>query len=151
MWTLLLWLMGQPEYNYTVNRDYYCAGRWGKFPGCLLLVLALVGSVLSVGVDIMDPDVTHATDLSSVLTWQNADTINSVEIDKAGGTAGPFVKIGSVAPGVLTYTDTTNAPGLTACYRVENANSSGNGPSSNIACKSFPPLPTVAPVLGPVN
>ena len=34
MYNLLMWLMGQPAYNYDINRDYYCMGRWGQVPGC---------------------------------------------------------------------------------------------------------------------
>jgi hypothetical protein len=93
----------------------------------------------------------EAGTLTAVLTWQNTDTTDAVQIDRAPASAGPFTKLSTVPAGTLTYTDATNNPGDTVCYRVENFNSSGNGPSSNVACKTFPPVPTVAPVLSPIQ
>lgn len=93
----------------------------------------------------------EAGTLTAVLTWQNSDTTDAVQIDRGPASTGPFAKLSTVPAGVLTYTDATNNPGDTVCYRVENFNSSGNGPSSNVACKTFPPVPTVAPVLSPIQ
>lgn len=93
----------------------------------------------------------NAGTLPSVLTWTNPDTTDAIEIDKAPSCAGTFNKLTTVPAGTTTYTDATNAPGDTPCYRVEYFNASGNGPSSNTAGKSFPSLPTVAPVLGPIQ
>ena len=42
MYNLLLWLMNAPEYNYQINQDYYCRGRWGQVPGCLVLLCCLI-------------------------------------------------------------------------------------------------------------
>ena len=92
-----------------------------------------------------------ATNLTAVLTWSNTDTTDQVQIDRAPSAAGPFTKLSTVPAAVLTYTDATNSDGTTACYRVENFNTSGNGPSSNVSCKTFLSVPTVAPVLGPVQ
>ncbi len=93
----------------------------------------------------------QAGTLSATLTWTDSDNADAVEIDKAPASSGPWTRLTTVPAGTLTYVDATNDPGTAPCYRVENVNSSGTGPVSNVACKTFPPLPTVAPVLGPIQ
>src|SRR6267143_1839222 len=93
----------------------------------------------------------QATNLTSVLTWTTTNTADQVQVDRAPAATGPFTKLSTVPAGVLTYTDATNSPGVTSCYRVEHFTASGNGPSSNVACKTFPQVPTVAPVLSPIQ
>lgn len=46
MYNLLMWLMSKPEYNYEINKGYYCAGRWGQVPGCVLALALVVLSVV---------------------------------------------------------------------------------------------------------
>lgn len=93
----------------------------------------------------------EAGTLPSTLTWTDSDNADQVQIDKAPASSGPWTKLATVPAGTLTYVDATNDAGTAPCYRVENVNNSGAGPSSNVACKTFPPLPTVAPVLGPIQ
>jgi len=92
----------------------------------------------------------EAQALSATLAWDNADTTDQVRVDKASSSSGTFNTLTTLPAGTLTYTDTTNVAGSTPCYRVENVNSSGAGPSSNVVCKAFPPMPTVAPVMHPI-
>lgn len=106
-----------------------------------LVLLAVVGGM----------GVSEAGTLPAVLTWTNLDTTNQIQINKAPAALGPWAKLTVTAAGTLTYTDATNAPGDTACFKLQYSNSSGLGPDSIVACKTFPSVPTVAPVLGPIQ
>lgn len=93
---------------------------------------------------------------TAILTWSNSDTQDQVQVDRAVApgiaqpTTGPFTKLSTVLAAGLTYTDTTIPAGTSVCYRVENINSAGVGPASNVSCKTFFAVPTVAPVLDPI-
>lgn len=149
MLNLLMWLRSVPAYNLEPQplAESSCLGALALFGECIKPIVSGLVFLLVLVVLCVPVSYAQAATLQAVLTWQDSDTTDSVQIDKAPASSGPWATLSTVAPGVLTYTDATNAPGQTACYRVENFNSSGNGPSSNVVCKTFPSVPTVAPVL----
>jgi hypothetical protein len=83
--------------------------------------------------------------LPAQLTWTNTDANDSIQIEKGPALTGNFAAINQVVPGTTGYTDATNAPGDTACYRVAYFNTSGIGPYAGPVCKTFPALPAQAP------
>ena len=87
----------------------------------------------------------QAGTLASVLSWTNPDTTDGIQIEKASSCAGAFTVLKSVPAGTTSYTDATNAPGDTPCYRVAYVNSSGIGPYAGPTGKVFPPIPAQAP------
>lgn len=89
--------------------------------------------------------------LNSVLTWDNVDSINPIQIEKGASLEGPFSFLATVVPNTVTFMDESNTPGENSCYRLAYANTSGVGPYSNVVCKLFPTLPTAAPVLKTVQ
>lgn len=111
----------------------------------------LFGVLLGVVLAVIAVPLAQAGTLPSLLTWTTTDTVDAVQIDKGAASAGPFTKLATVAAGVKTYTDATNSAGTTACYRVEHVSGAGLGPVSNVACKVFPSVPAVAPVLSPIQ
>lgn len=83
--------------------------------------------------------------LSSDLTWQNTDLNNKIQVEKSNNATGIYTVIAQPAAGSTGYSDATNAPGDTACYRVAYFNLSGVGPYAGPVCKTFPALPSQAP------
>jgi hypothetical protein len=55
-------------------------------------------------------------------------------IQRATGSTGAYVQIAQAPVGVVSYTDTTVAPGTNYCYKVAAVNSAGMSDFSNIAC-----------------
>jgi hypothetical protein len=129
--------MNEPDYSLSPNREYFCMGRWGKVSGCMLVLLCLLVAL---------PSLALAGTLPAQLDWANpVDTTDSIQVEKGSALAGPFAIIKQVAPGVTTYTDATNAPGETACYRVAYDNTSGVGPYAGPVCKTFQAIPSATP------
>lgn len=99
------------------------------------IILALVALV----------NLASAGSLPSEITWTNPDLINKIQIEKGPSFVGPFVTINQVMAGQTLYTDATNEPGETACYRLAYVNASGIGPYAGPVCKTFPALPLQTP------
>jgi amino acid transporter len=99
----------------------------------------------TIGLLILCASFVFAGTLPADLTWSNPDTLDKIQIEKGSSLAGPFATINQVAAGQTSYTDATNAPGDTACYRAAYINSSGIGPYAGPVCKTFPALPSQTP------
>jgi Bacterial Ig domain/Right handed beta helix region len=72
------------------------------------------------------------------LRWTDA-SLNEAGFAIERSTAGqPFVRIGNVAPGTATYSDTSVAAGTEYAYRVAAYNEAGSSPYSNTASATVP-------------
>ena len=112
-----------------------------------LFSLVVMVALCSVGL----AEAQSTTNLTSVLSWDNSDAMNSIQIEKGPSSDGPFSFLATVVPNTVTFIDEKNAPGEQSCYRLAYANTSGVGPYFNVACKSFPTLPTAAPSMKPIR
>jgi hypothetical protein len=75
-----------------------------------------------------------ATELTA--TWtDNAGGTANFKVERNTGTAGSYTEIGTTAPGVTNYVDTTVMAGMTYCYRVRASNAYGDSDYSNEACR----------------
>jgi hypothetical protein len=83
--------------------------------------------------------------LQSHLDWTNTDTTNGIWVDKGPTLTGPFNMLVQLPAGTITYTDSTNAPGQTSCYRVAYFNVSGIGSWAGPVCKTFVPISSQTP------
>jgi hypothetical protein len=104
----------------------------------------VVAMVMFVGVGM-------ASALDAVLEWTNTATTYGIQVEKSTSINGTYVLLHQTAPNVSTYTDSSNAPGDVACYRVAYFNASGVGPRTGGVCKSFPTVPTQTPAAFGVN
>lgn len=88
----------------------------------------------------------HAATLPSILEWSNpVDVTDQIRVEKSGSITMPFTKLTDLSANSLTYTDATNGPGDTACYKIAYFNSSGLGPYAGPVCKIFPTVPGQSP------
>jgi hypothetical protein len=110
-----------------------------------IALLFFVFSLVCMALSFLLPFVVQAGTLQSDLSWTNTDSINKIQVVKGSGTVGTFTEIAQVLAGQTTYTDATNNPGETACYKVAYINSAGVGPYAGPVCKTFPPLPSATP------
>lgn len=88
--------------------------------------------------------------LQAVLDWGNPDdTTDKIQVEKGisrtGTFTGTFASMGQLPPSTITFVDSLNSPGDTACYRIAYVNASGVGPYAGPVCKTFPALPTQTP------
>jgi hypothetical protein len=75
------------------------------------------------------------------LTWVDAAANEvSISIERRVGTTGPYTEIGTTAPGIVTYADTTLADATTYCYRLRAFNEAGYSDYSNTACARTPDM-----------
>ena len=94
-----------------------------------LLVLLLACAVA--------PGGAHAGQLS--LTWSdNSAGQASVSIERGPATAGPFVEIAELPPGVTAHTDTDLAEGSPYCYRLRAFDEDEYSEYSAVACATPP-------------
>lgn len=101
------------------------------------IVAILVAVLTSLGIYV------YAQSLTAKLTWTNVDTTNRIQVEKSTSPTGTFVIIQTLDPGTATFTESAaGIPGSQVCYRVAYYNTSGVGPYSNVACKTFPLVPT---------
>jgi hypothetical protein len=69
------------------------------------------------------------------LSWtDNSGGLAAVIIQRAPAITGPYVQIAQVAPGVVSYTDTTVSLGTMYCYRVAAISDAGMSAFSDPAC-----------------
>lgn len=88
----------------------------------------------------------QASTLSAQLDWSNpVDVTDSVQVEKSSTLAGTYSVLKQLPANSITYTDATNAPGSTACFRVAYFNTSGIGAYAGPVCKTFPATPTQTP------
>ena len=87
----------------------------------------------------------QAGTLPATLDWTNPDIVNGLQVEKSNSATGTFTSIKQLPAKTITFTDATNAPGDTACYRVAYFNTSGMSPYAGPVCKTFPASPQTAP------
>src|SRR5262245_16200748 len=69
------------------------------------------------------------------LTWvDNSGGEASFIVERGTSTAGPYVLLGQVGRGVVTYVDNSVSIGTTHCYRVAAVNGFGISDYSDPAC-----------------
>ena len=112
--------------------------------------MKMLSSVLVTLVLIL-PLTSFAGTLPATIAWTNTDTVDGVQIEKSNAPVGTFTTIKQIAALSITFTDPTNAPGDTACYRVAYFNTSGVGPYAGPVCKAFPTVPNQTPAGVTVN
>jgi len=137
------------------------SNRWGRI-GTLVFAAPMLG-VLSAGCPLPDPDPPPppppnppqqlravATSPRTVhLTWldNSSDEISFV-VQRAPAQAGPWADVGSVAPNIAAFDDSTVRPDSSYFYRVEAVGAQASSPPSNIAFATTPAAagsPPVAP------
>ena len=79
---------------------------------------------------------TEATAWQLTASWVGNTTsvITGYSLERATGTSGTYAQIGTTAPGVTTYADSTAVAGTTYCYRARAFNSAVFSGYSNVAC-----------------
>jgi len=77
------------------------------------------------------------------LSWNKVAIQTSYEIDRASTSGGPWTDIGTTAPDVVSYPDTTVTPSNTYWYKVCAFNASGYSPYSS------PPVSATTPAQSP--
>jgi hypothetical protein len=87
----------------------------------------------------------YAGTLQATLSWTNADTLNSIQVEKGNSATGTFSMLVQLAPNTITYVDATNVPSEVSCYRVAYFNNSGVGSYAGPVCKTFQALPSQSP------
>lgn len=87
----------------------------------------------------------QAGTLPAQLDWSNPNTVDGIQVEKGGSLTGAFSMLKQLPANALTYTDATNNPGTTSCYRLGYFNTSGIGPYAGPVCKTFPAVPSQTP------
>jgi hypothetical protein len=68
-------------------------------------------------------------------TWVDNSTDElGFSVERSTGTTGTFSEVGTMGPGITTYTDIAVADATTYCYRVRAYNASAYSDYSNVAC-----------------